>query len=376
MPLKKKKKVTKKGKKRKNTESTASILKNKMPVIIDRWFKRSIVEIEDAIGNKKLALKNYLPEMLQQLIKEVSHQAKEESLKTVKRHSISLNKAHGKDRAVNSQYTIRQLILEYHILRQCIFEVIEEYKYVTNRDREIIVASIEESVMDATTQYAKSIKELQDKITSTLAHDLRTPLAVAKLNAQLLLRKQTHSAEAQEKLKMICKSMARVDDMVIDILDLSRIAASRNLVLAKFDLVVVIKDICSDLNHLYEDKIVFTTALTECYGRWNESGLIRILENLINNAFKHGKKNTPVTVILSEDAKHAIISVHNEGEALLKKEIDKMFKIFKRGKKAEQTKGWGIGLSVIKDLVLKHKGTISVKSEPRSGVEFIVKLPK
>lgn len=353
-------------------------LKKNIDVIMKRWVERADLEIRGADQQKTLVLKDSLPEYLEHLVTALSKTVDrtEKRKSEDKKESTRLGKKHGKDRAETINYTIEQLISEYHILRQVVFEVMESGGILEKEDRNIIVGSIEQAVNDAASEFSNLLRDLRELMSHTLAHDLRTPISSAKLNAQMALRKITDAEYSAKKLNNIISSMDRLDLMIEDLLDAGKMRAGKGIEpeLTKFDLVILIKKIISEITPDSENQIILNSS-RKCVGNWNEEGLRRVLENLINNALKYGTEKSPVTISLAQNATTTFIKVHNEGPAIPKEMISQLFVQFQRAKETEGKKGWGLGLTVVHRMVEAHKGTIEVESENEKGTTFIIKLP-
>lgn len=359
--------------------NTSSRLVKNITNILTIWEIRTLEEIKAANLQETLALRNSLPEYLKQLANSLSKTIDRTNArkKYDKAEATRVGKKHGEVRAGSINYTMDQMILEYHILRQVICDVLEEEAPLTPVEREVIVCSVEQAVNDAATQFSDTLKELQDQLTQTLAHDLRNPIASAKLSAQLIMDKPEKASICLESSKRIAKSMDRIDKMISELLDASRLKAgeSHNLEFREFDIDWLVRDVAFELNIGREDRIIVDSP-GENLGFWNESGLRRMLENLLTNAFKYGQENSPITISVIPEEDTVTVCVHNEGEPIVNNEKSILFEKFKRARSAENKIGWGLGLSVVKSMVDAHAGVISVESELGKGTSFIVKLPK
>lgn len=140
----------------------------------------------------------------------------------------------------------------------------------------------------------------------------------------------------------------------------------------------VIREVCSDLE----------TALRESGGAVKVGSLPTIkadpiqmrqlFQNLIGNALKFARKDVPPVVTIQGqalDSKEVEIKISDNGIGFESKFADKVFQPFQRLVTREQYKGTGIGLSVCKKIVERHKGKISVASEPGKGSAFTIRLP-
>ncbi len=359
-------------------KTTSEKLKSNIDIIMKRWVERADKEIRTAKHQKTLALKNSLPEYLEHMVKALSKTVDrtKECEEEDKDESSRLGKQHGKDRAETLNYTIEQLISEYHILRQVIFEVMERDEVIDKKDRETIVASIEQAVNDAASEYSNSLRDLREMMSHTLAHDLRTPITGAKMNAQMALRKIDDKDYCTSRLGDVVASMDRLDLMIENLLDAGRIRAGQDINpdLHEFDLNPLLKELFSEANLLSENQLVLNSP-RRCIGNWNEAGLRRTLENLINNAIKYGTDKTPITISLEQNNTCTTIKVHNEGKPIPKDDLPKIFDQFQRAKDTEGKQGWGLGLTVVSRMVDAHKGSIEVESLDKKGTTFIIRLP-
>jgi signal transduction histidine kinase len=270
-----------------------------------------------------------------------------------------------------------QMITEYHILRQVICDVMEKDTPLTSLEREIIVCSVEQAVNDAATQFSDTLRDLQQKLSNTLAHDLRNPLTTARLGTELILKRPEDEKGTLEKANRISVSLIRIDKMITELLDASRLNAGEALPdgFQECDLVTLVGEVAHELNMNYDNRLVVETH-GDCKGSWNEDGLRRLTENLLTNAIKYGKEKTPVTISLEEEDDMVVLSVHNEGDPIPQEEQSGLFDNFKRAKSAENQIGWGLGLSVVKAVADSHKGSFTIESEKGTGTFFRVKIPK
>jgi signal transduction histidine kinase len=243
-------------------------------------------------------------------------------------------------------------------------------------DREVIVASIEQGVNDAATQFSETLRDIQERLTHMLAHDLRGPITAAKTNAQLILRRPDDLDHCIRSASRISSSMDRLDSMIHDLLDASRIRAGESLPLQfkECDLDLIARQVVDEANFEQDNRVVVVSN-GPCIGYWSESGLRRALENLVTNAVKYGAPNTPITVNVTQAGETAILSVHNEGKPIPQEEQTVLFQQFRRTRSAENMTGWGLGLTLVKGMAQAHGGTARVESLEGKGTTFQIELP-
>lgn len=221
-------------------------------------------------------------------------------------------------------------------------------------------------------------RELREKFVAALSHDLRTPLTSAQMSAQVLLRKADDPETVQKMSHRIAENMDRADKMIRDILDASRIKAGEKITLktAYCEINPIIHKTIENLTTIHGDRFQILEEKGIC-GHWDGEALQRIIENLVSNAVKYGRDNTPVTISLKKNQQEAELSVHNMGNPLSKEEQEYIFRPYKRlDSTSQQHKGWGMGLTLISGFVEAHGGKVSVRSSQEEGTTFTVTLPR
>jgi signal transduction histidine kinase len=221
-------------------------------------------------------------------------------------------------------------------------------------------------------------RELRERFVSTLAHDLRTPLTATKMSAQLLIRHVDDPVRLQKLAGRIADNIDRADQMILDLLDASRIKAGQKLSLEveRCDLNEVARQTLEELSSIHGDRFVLQ-APSSLEGFWSCSGVRRILENLCSNGVKYGAPHHPVTVSLEREEGQVQLQVHNEGAPIPESELPNLFEPFRRSSaaRASQQRGWGLGLTLVKGIAEAHGGTVSVRSSQAQGTVFTVTLP-
>lgn len=358
---------------------TSSRLRRDADKILKLWESRAIKEIPAAVHLESLALRNSLPEYLELLADALSTTIDRTHARATadRMESQRVGRLHGSERASSRNYTIDQLISEYHLLRQVVCDVLEEEAPLIPVEREVIVTSIEQAVSDASTQFSEQLRDIQKSFTDALAHDLRGPITTAKSASQLILR---HPEDVDHSIRFasrISSSMDRLDAMIHNLLDASRIRAGGRLPLdfATCDLDLIARQVVDEANFSNGNRLTMLSS-GECLGYWSEGGLRRMIENLTTNAAKYGAEDKPVTVEVTQTQDTATLRVHNEGNPIAAGERDILFEQFRRARSAESKIGWGLGLTVVKGIAEAHDGTVDVESEPGKGTTFTVTLPK
>ncbi|MEP0816691.1 MULTISPECIES: sensor histidine kinase KdpD [Trichocoleus] len=354
-------------------------LKQNAPRIMQIWEKRARDEVNASMHQNSLVLRNSLPLYLDQLTDELSTTIDRtpDRIASDEVESTRIGKLHGHERAGYADYSMSQLILEYHILRQVIFQVLEAEAPLGVRERDIIIGSIEQAVNDAATQFSQTLRDVQELFMVTLTHDLKNPINVIKMGTQLILRRLERGDAHIDVAARMITAIDRLDAMIQNLLDASRLRAGQSLNFAfeECNLEILVQDVVEDLNFTYDNRFVIVSdsgVRTKC----SPKEIRRVIENLAINAVKYGAPSTPITLTLQQSETLITLTLHNEGNPIAPEAQSILFQQFRRTVSAEDKTGWGLGLFLAKSIVEAHKGTIEVQSSEGQGTSFIVKLPK
>ena len=359
---------------------TSSRLKEKKEAILTLWAERSIKEVHSATNTASLALRNTLPIFLDHLSEALATNLKMDVHSVLERdlESVRIGKLHGAERAGNRSYVLTEVIFEYHILREVIFQVLEVEGPLSNVQRDIILDSIEQAVNDAAVKFSEVHADIQEKFVTTLTHDLKNPLTAAKMNAQLIIRCSDKPEVCIASASRIIASLNRLNAMIHDLLDASRIRAGEPLTLQliQCDLDLVIHEIVDEMSTTHGNRFILDSK-EPVKGYWDCDGLKRAIENLIENAVKYGTSTTPITISLRPGKTALEITVHNQGPVIPENEILFLFQQYRRAKNAQEGSkaGWGLGLTVVKGVVDAHNGKVRVESTVGNGTSFILEIP-
>lgn len=223
--------------------------------------------------------------------------------------------------------------------------------------------------------------KVRDEFLSVTSHELRTPLTSVKLQLQLLLRQLIKNDYDKDKVISIIqktdKSLTRIDRLVSDMLDISRITSGK-LVLNKeqVDLNDILMEVIERFQPQFEDahagKIQYTPS--KAVGYFDVLRIEQVVSNLLSNALKYGK-GSRVEVELKSDQDKAHFFVRDYGIGIPADFKGKLFERFERAISANEISGLGLGLFIVKEIVEAHQGKIWVESEPEKGATFFVEFP-
>ncbi|MEP1079154.1 HAMP domain-containing histidine kinase [Leptolyngbya sp. PL-A3] len=358
---------------------TSDRLKQNAERIMQLWEARARDEVSAAMHQNSLVLQNSLPRYLAQLINDLSTgiYRTPARIEADDLESTRIGKHHGQERAGYADYSINQLILEYHILRQVIFQVLEADEPLGVRDRDIIIGSIEQAVNDAASEFSKTLQDIQELFMVTLTHDLRNSINVVKMGTQLMLRRLEEGDSHVGVATRMMGAIERLNVMIQNLLDASRLRAGYGLKLdlAECRLDLLVQDVVEDLRFIHGDRFIVASD-PDVRSHCSRKELRRVIENIAVNAVKYGAPATPITLTLRQTETQISLTIHNEGTPIALSAQSILFQQFRRTIAAEEQTGWGLGLFVAKSITEAHQGTIEVESAEGEGTSFIIKLPK
>jgi signal transduction histidine kinase/CheY-like chemotaxis protein len=228
---------------------------------------------------------------------------------------------------------------------------------------------------------AERANRLKDEFLSTVSHELRTPLNAILGYSHLLLR-DAHQPDQQQSLAVIERNARAQAQIIEDLLDMSRIISGKVRLDARtVDIAAVVEAAIASLQPAVEAKGLRLTAVLDPQAGTvlGDAGrLQQIVWNLLNNAVKFTPKGGRIQVALQRVNSHVEVQVSDTGQGI---DADFLPYVFDRFRQADpgtarRHGGLGLGLSIVKNLVDLHGGTVEVHSDgPDQGSTFTVQLP-
>lgn len=341
--------------------------------ILDAWVKRLREEVPAARRESEPVLIDTIPAVLRQLGEALSPQHPRRTAT----EGSTVAEEHGGERVRVTHYRLEDLIEEYGLLRQVLVEILEENEALSAIERNTLHASIDQAVLKSCAGYTLVQAEFRDHSFAVLAHDLRGPLAAARANASLILRKPGAEQVPRWAARSV-DNLDRVDRMLQDLLDAMRLqtGARLELHLEECDLVEIARASLEHLEAQHGERFVLV-APEPVRGHFAAEPLRRAIENLATNAEKYGALNRPITVTVRQTHGRAFLMVHNHGAPIPAAEQETLFRAFQRTRNPEtaRTRGWGLGLSQARGVAEAHGGSIAVDSLPERGTTFTIDIP-
>jgi signal transduction histidine kinase len=227
-----------------------------------------------------------------------------------------------------------------------------------------------------------AVAKLKSDFVSNVSHELRTPLALIRLYAETLeLGRITTREKKHQYYRIIRKESERLTALINNILDFSRIEAGRKeYEFRETDIADLVRNTLDSYRYQIEQQ---GFALEESIDtelpvmRIDREAIARALVNLVNNALKYSRDDKYIRVKLYRDNGSVKLEVADHGIGIARRDQTKIFEKFYRAGDplVHNTKGSGLGLSLVRHITEAHGGAIEVESSPGAGSKFIMSLP-
>lgn len=237
-----------------------------------------------------------------------------------------------------------------------------------------------ETFDDMATTLERDIK-LEHRLTSDVAHELRTPLMAMQATVEAM---QDGVLPAdQEHLATVAVEVRRLSRLVDAMLKLSRMENGKTqLHVEKCDIVGLARGLVTYQAQLFKDNGLSLTFENrtghEAFVIEADPDLIReAVVNLLSNAMRYTPEGGRVLLAVARDRTDVLVSVSDTGMGIAKEDIPRVFSRFWRSDASRErvAGGLGVGLSLTKEIIDRHNGTISVDSELGVGTTFTLRLP-
>lgn len=222
------------------------------------------------------------------------------------------------------------------------------------------------------------ISREQQHFMMAVTHELKTPIAVAKLNLETMQKRKLDEIQQQRLIQTTLEETNRLNALCNNMLLSSQIeAGGYRITNEETNFSELISNCVQDFVRRYPQQKLETSIATEIFVSGDRLLLQMLVNNLIENAIKYGAKESPVSVNLFGEADTIFFSVKDQGKGIAEEEKKKIFsKFYRVGNAATRAaKGTGLGLYLCKRIAAQHNANISVTDNTPSGAIFTVTLP-
>lgn len=229
----------------------------------------------------------------------------------------------------------------------------------------------------------KEMDRVKSRFFANISHEFRTPLTLIMGPLEQVLR-ESRDWKLAETLDLALQNSRRMLTLINQLLDLSKLDDGKMVLHAsEQNIITFIKGMVGSFKNLAKQKnlnLIFHYRDPEILVYFDKEKFSKVMSNLIVNAIKFTPSGGVIRISAAcTDSESLVITVHDTGAGI---PGDQLHYIFDRFYQAEgfggheyKSKGTGIGLALVKELMALHHGSVDVKSEPGKGTDFIISLP-
>ena len=258
----------------------------------------------------------------------------------------------------------------------------DQQRHMAEMSRVYELLAAEKERVDAARAAAEEANRLKDQFLAIISHELRTPLNAILGWADMLCGGKLDSVQADRAHHVIYGSAKRQAQLIEDLLDVARIMAGKlRLERHPLDMHDVAREAISSVQPIADGKQIAISLQVDPALRGvdgDRDRLVQITWNLLSNAIKFTPDGGAVRVALRADGNELALSVTDSGQGIPRDFLPWVFEPFRQadGSNTRTHGGLGLGLSIVKQLVEAHGGTVSAASEGEGrGSTFVVRLP-
>lgn len=223
-----------------------------------------------------------------------------------------------------------------------------------------------------------TLSQQQQHFMMALTHELKTPIAVAKLNLETLQKRKLDETQQQRLLQITLQETNRLNALCNNMLLSSQIeAGGYSITNEETNFSELVSTCIQDFVTRFPNRNIQSQVKENIFINGDRLLLQMAINNLIDNAIKYSSKESSITVLLEEEKNKIRLEVKDEGKGIAEEEkaniYDKFYRVGNAATKA--AKGTGLGLYLTKKIVLQHNANISVTDNMPTGTIFTITLP-
>ncbi len=230
----------------------------------------------------------------------------------------------------------------------------------------------------------KSLDELKTQFFANINHELRTPLSLilAPLKTILEGKKEHISASMRDTLDTMQRNGLKLLKLINNLLDLSKFEGGKmRLKIKQVNIYEFVNDLLQSVKGLADQKnirLYYQHPSHDVELSVDPEQFERVVLNLLSNALKFTPNDGKITLFLEDKKNSVIFAVEDSGIGIPADKLDSIFDRFSQvdGSASRSQQGTGIGLSLAREIVLLHGGTIHAESQLGKGARFVVEMPK
>lgn len=368
----------------------SEFIRSQTEAILQEWESFAATLLPAAEGLSSRALRDHAADILEAVALDISapqtdaDQAEKSMGRAAK--GPAADKTASQTHAILRQkggFDINQMVAEYRALRASVLRLWTAKCQPDSINPDDVMRfneAIDQGLAESVTLFHEQEKRSRDLFLGMLGHDLRSPAQAITLIARTFDRLSV-DAKVSDAVASLRRCGESITALLNDLGDFNRTMLGDGIVLHRAD---------ADLAALFTTEVdlqrqahpgarIELQVEGDVAGRWDAVRLQQVLRNLISNAIQHGTEGTPVTVKLKGSGSTVDFEVRNHGARIAASSYEEIFHPLRRGPshdcQAPETRSLGLGLFIVREVVVGHGGKVEVRSADGETV-FAVCLPR
>ncbi len=377
---------------------SAFISKN-VDAIVDEWesFAKTLLPIAGTMSS--LALRDHCRDILLAAVADMRTQ-ETESERAIKSKGNAgpgpepdtAATEHGALRHL-SGFDLVQLVAEFRALRASVLALWKRWKAGAPSEgvagagelEEIMRfnESIDQALAESVDSYSSAVTTSRDMFLAVLGHDLRSPLSAIAMTGRLLLKQELSDKARHDAAMRIQRASTAMDLLISDLLEFTRTRLGSGIPIARTT--CALGPVCAaaletirtgNPDQIFEERISGDLVISGDAPRLQQA-----LVNLLSNAVQHGDRGRPISLVAQAAGDGIEVRVTNFGRLIPASALQTIFEPLVRAPDAgadihDQSKtSLGLGLFIVREIVIGHGGTVTVQSSANAGTAFTIRLP-
>ncbi len=293
---------------------------------------------------------------------------------------------HGVGR-VGSGFDIMEVVAEYRALRASVIRLWHESRSQPDvndtNDITRFNESIDQSLAEAVGSYTRHVEQSRRMFLAILSHDLRNPLNCIRMATQLVGRTASENPGSAKALSIIETNTEAITRLISDLIDFAStgLGSAMPLTQGPVDLEKLGREVFDGFCLAYPQRTLRFHPEGDLIGDFDAARIRQVVSNLMGNALQHGAVDGLIELSVASEGSAVVLTVHNEGPPIPAELLATIFDPLMRHAMAKSTAprisgSIGLGLYIVREIVVAHGGTVEVTSTEQTGTTFTVHLPR
>ena len=259
-------------------------------------------------------------------------------------------------------------------------EKYERQEYMIFGEAMVFVLTLLAGIWFINQGYQKEVRANQQRrnFLLSITHELKSPISSIRLVLETLLRRELPKEKANQLATSALRENERLHELVENLLLSAKLETAYQPLFEEMDLASLLEDLLAKLADRHpEATIALDKADDFPMVKLDKQGMLSIANNLLENAIKYADGKPEIEVSLTHDAKNVTMEFADKGLGISEKEKKRIFEKFYRigSEETRQTKGTGLGLFIVEQIVKAHNGRIQVLDNQPKGTIFRIIIP-